>query len=356
MTDSIQSDESPNSGGEFDAASAFLKMWDSKDGESPSETQRKKRPEAREETPEPEADEDEKHPDNDENEGREDPADAEEAEDSQNDDHDDDRSEDEGDGKKAKVADDDAEIIFTVDGQEQRASVKDLKRLAGQEASLTRKSQEVAATKKAADTAHHTYATALQVMADKANEAFKPYANIDWLAASKQLDADEFSALRTEAQGKLEQVKFFAEELSKTMKERETHFRADLVKQAEAATGVLKDPQSPHHIPNWSRETFGKLREFAVGAGLAEDVIDTIVDPAALKLIHDAMQFRQAKKAAVQKVAKASPKRVVSSKEATPSPGSRAARASKAMSRLRDSGSVDDAQAAFMSRWGSEDE
>jgi hypothetical protein len=45
--------------------------------------------------------------------------------------------------KPRRAAEDDDEVVVSVDGQEHRIAVKDLKRLFGQEASLTQKSQQV---------------------------------------------------------------------------------------------------------------------------------------------------------------------------------------------------------------------
>ena len=53
--------------------------------------------------------------------------------------------------EEAEELTDETLIDILVDGETQQASIKDLKRLYGQEASLTRKSQEVAAQRKEAE-------------------------------------------------------------------------------------------------------------------------------------------------------------------------------------------------------------
>jgi hypothetical protein len=96
-------------------------------------------------------------------------------------------------------ASDDALVKLTVDGEEIKIPVKDLKRLYGQEASLTRKSQEVAERRKFAEDEGARYVVATQKLIEKATERFKPYAQIDWAIAAKTLENDEYVALRQEA-------------------------------------------------------------------------------------------------------------------------------------------------------------
>lgn len=338
--------ESFGSGDEYDAASAFYqKLGDEEDaGEGqPSEDPTKKRPK-KEETPS-EADEDE----NDLTEDDETETDPEEGSDDE--DEEDGEGESEDDKAKAKVAEDDAEVVLTVDGEERRVSVKDLKRLYGQEASLTRKSQEVAAAKKEADEHRDRHATALSTMLDKAREAYEPYSNIDWELARNELDKDEFSALRKDAKAKFDTYKYLATELDQTMKVQKEQQHKENVERAKKAVEAFKDPESKHHIPNWSPDTWNQIRSFGIDAGLEPELVDALTDPAAIKLIHDAMQFRTAKKVATKKVAKASPKKTHTSKEASGT-SSNAAKAARAFKKLQSSGSVEDAERVFLERLG----
>jgi hypothetical protein len=59
--------------------------------------------------------------------------------------------------------------------------LKDLTRLYGQEAALTRKSQEVAELRKTAEAAQKNL-TALQVLIERAKEKADPFKKIDWMA------------------------------------------------------------------------------------------------------------------------------------------------------------------------------
>ena len=113
---------------------------------------------------------------------------------------DDDQEEDDDEAVEAEVLADDAEVEITVDGETHRASVADLKRLYGQEASLTRKSQAVSQQRKQAEDAMQRSDALLQAMLSRAEERFKPYSEVDMLLASKTMDAEDFAALRKEAQ------------------------------------------------------------------------------------------------------------------------------------------------------------
>ena len=85
-------------------------------------------------------------------------------------------------------------IEVLVDGETHGVSVASLKRLAGQERSLTRKSQHVAQQRKQAEDALQKTDAVLQAML-QSEERYKPYAS-GFLVASKTMDDADFAALR----------------------------------------------------------------------------------------------------------------------------------------------------------------
>ena len=91
-----------------------------------------------------------------------------------------------------QLAEDDDVVEITVDGKVVQHSVGSLKRLAGQEASLTRKSQETASKRKEADEAIQKNHAVFQTLLAKAEEKYKPYSEVDMLLASKTMEADDF--------------------------------------------------------------------------------------------------------------------------------------------------------------------
>lgn len=125
-----------------DAAEAILGMWE--DAEELSEEDQEAEVEATDETEVADAEEDENEEDLESDEDDEDPEDEDTEED-------DEETSEEDEEQEVQVLDEESLVEIVVDGETKQASVKDLKRLYGQEASLTRKSQEMASQRKLAD-------------------------------------------------------------------------------------------------------------------------------------------------------------------------------------------------------------
>lgn len=249
----------------------------------------------------------------------------------------------------ALVASDDHRVQITVDGEVQTVTVANLKRLFGQEASLTRKSQEVAAARKAADADGERYMIAAQRMLTRAEERFAPFAKVDWMVAQQRLSADEFVALREEARAAHQELQFLSAETNDVLAQVQNERQAQLAEVAKETVATLE-----RDIPGWNREVYDEVRSHAVETGMAMEVVNTIVDPSALKLMHDAMRYRQLKAKAAQKktVAPAAAKKVV--RPGTKTSGSMGTRtkAEDARSRLKTTGHQDDAVAALLAGWG----
>lgn len=276
--------------------------------------------------------------------------DVEQTDDDQSDETEDDDAEDseEDTGPEPKVADDDVLVKVTVDGEEKTVSVKDLKRLYGQEASLTRKSQEIAEKRKAAEEEGAKYVTGLQTLLQRAYSRYEPYSKIDFLVASKELSTEEFSALRQEAQKSYEDVQFLQAELDgvlKTTTEKQTTLRREA---AAEAVRVLSDPKTG--IPNWSPEVYDEIRMFAIGAGLPADQVNNYVDPVVIKILHKAMMHDRAKTVATEKKAKAPQKVLKPSNGVNPKAMNDAKKKAQNLSKLR-SGDADDIASVILSRW-----
>lgn len=329
---------------EVDAENAFLDRWTEKD--SPEETSEKPEVEEiedEEETQESEesteeteeSQEDDADPDNETEEDTEDDETEEESEEG-------DKDEEEPESKK--TLDDDAQVEVKVDNEVKKVSVKELKRLYGQEAALTRKSQEVAAKRKEVETTEAKLNVSLQKIYERAAQKWEPFSKIDMLVASKQLDADQFAALRQEANAAYEEFRFVSEEADKFIKEAESARQEQLKVAATEAVKVLKEA-----IPNWSPSLYDSIREYAISKGMAPDIINNLVDPIAIQLIHKARLFDESKKVATKKKVN-TPKKVVKT-TTSPSakdfkPDNRAQLAAKARE-----GDFDDVADLFLSRW-----
>jgi hypothetical protein len=277
---------------------------------------------------------------------------AEEVEEEDHEEEDEGREDDgekEGEDKpQRQVADDEHEVIVSVDGTEHRVPVKDLKRLFGQEAALTQKSQAVAEAHTQAQAMAERHVVALQTMIGKAEDRLKPYEQVDWALAAAKLPAEEYQQLKTAHEVLSTDVKFLKEELDgKVSEHREKQIEAG----KQAAVECLKaltDPEHKAHIEGFNEETYTSIRDYALSVGVPQQLIDHTYDPVAIKLIHKAMLFDKAQKTAIKKLTNA-PKNVNKTPTNDGTPGKGSARS--AMAKLDQSGDLDDAAEALLARW-----
>lgn len=268
----------------------------------------------------------------------------------------DDDDEDKGKSKpKSKDASDDLIVKVKVDGVEHPVSVKDLKRLYGQETALNRKSQEVADARKKIEEVAQKQATALTAMYERAQKRAAPYANIDFFALAKDpnISAEELTALRQEAQSAFDDVNFYGQELDNVLKQTQAQRIDTLRSQAVECMKALSDPNTG--IKGWNKALYDDLRSYAVSSGLPPQIVNELVDASAWKLLHKAMQFDKGSKALsnTTKVIK-TPKKIIKTSHApvTKTDSSNKPNDRRAMDRLAKSGDADDAAAVFAARMG----
>lgn len=265
--------------------------------------------------------------------------------------------EDEG---KRKYADDDG--VYTkikVGDEEHEVAIKDLKRLYGQEASLTKKSMEVAEQRKNVDGEMQRASAATVALLERAKARFEPYSKIDFLLASRELEPEQYMALRNEAQSAYDDVQFLGKHLDTLMSGVKQKQETDLVSAARESLKVLSGPVEQGGIEGWNEKLYDEIRAFAITEGAPADTIGRVVDSWAIKLMHQAMLYKRGltKGQVVTTKVNKTPKKVIKttvSSEAA-SGKSNADRSDKAMKRLRTSGSTDDAADAFLARWTESD-
>ena len=326
-----------------DAAETILKGWEDEDNESSSSTAEEKN-----------QDPSDQPQDDDQGEAEEDidvedtDTDPEEGDEEATEDDTEDESEekDKDSDKEPKTLEDEALVEIKVDDEVLKVSVKDLKRLYGQEAALTKKSQQVAAKRKEVEQEGIKTAAILDKMYNKAAERWKPYSEIDMLVASKQLDTETFTALRAEAQAAYEDFRFVSEEANAFVQETQAKQQATLKEAAAEAVTVLKEA-----IPNWSTNLYDSIREYAINTGMKPEVVNNLVDPVAIQLIHKARLYDEAKKIATKKKVNAPKKVMKSTALNTPKGVDATQKQELAASRLRNTGGTDDAADLFLSRW-----
>ena len=318
-----------------DAAEVFLKGWEAEDNDSSSSPPEEETEEATESEEQEDTDSEEEEVVESE-EIDEDPEEEESEE-----------TEDEDDSEE-NVLGDDAVVEVKVDDETLKVSVKDLKRLYGQEASLTKKSQQVAAKRKELEQESLKTAAILDKMYKKAEERWKPYAEIDMLVASKQLDTEQFAALRAEAQAAWEDFRFVSEEADNFLKETQSKQQVQLKEAAVEAVKVLKEA-----IPNWNTNLYDSIREYAINQGMPSEMVNTLVDPIAIQIIHKARLYDEGKKIATKKKV-AKPKQILKTTKASDPKAMTTNKTAENAKRLKASGDLDDAAELFLSRWTAE--
>lgn len=318
-----------------EAEDAILARWE--DGENLSEPETEDEPEIEEEEtnndPQEETEEDE----------------AEEDEETDPDETEtEDKDEDDDVENENPVLSDDAQVEIQVDGETVKASVKDLKRLYGQEAALTRKSQEVSQQRKQAEDSLSKSSVILQKMLEKTQAKFKPYQEVDMLVASKTMSTEDFAQLRKEYKDVEEEYKFLSEEADVYYKDLQNQQQTQLKSAASECVKVLQE-----EVPNWNNQLYNDIRGYAISIGLPENEVNRYVDPKVIQLINKARMYDQGKKIATTKKKNITSTKTLRSKKAPPTATNRKA------SKLRDataalgksSADLDDISSVIMSRW-----
>lgn len=285
------------------------------------------------------------------------PEDEEEPEDTEGEEDTEEAEETEEDTKPTKATEvpEDGVVKIKIDGQEVTATVKDLKRLYGQEASLTRKSQEAAETKKRAEEVAVKHVTGLEKLLERAKEQAAPYANINFLALTKDpnVSPEELTALSDAANRAFDNVRYLEQELDGVVRKASEERQQQMMVAAREAIKTLTDPKTG--IPGWNEQMYNDIRKFAVSTGMNEQIVNEMVDPVAFKILHMAMQYQKGKTAITKtKKIDKTPKRII---KGTPDEVVKKAKGDprkEVFKRLKSTGSVDDAADAFMAQWGDE--
>ena len=225
-----------------------------------------------------------------------------------------DGEEDAEEAPAAKVADDDAEVTISVEGQEHKVAVKDLKRLFGQEASLTQKSQALAAQRRVLEAQGLYLSKVLQDRYDAAKVKAEKYKDVDLFRASRELDPEEFDALRAAVENAKSELTAIERE-GQEFVQRAQETRSRMLR--EQAKESLKEITAKIH--DWSDDLYGRICTYAISQGMDADVIKEVIDPGAIVMMHKAMKFdeSQAKKETITKKVVKAPKKVLKKSDST---------------------------------------
>lgn len=268
-------------------------------------------------------------------------------------------AEDRKDPEAPRSADDTDVVVVKVGEEEHQVSVKDLKRLFGQEASLTRKSQETAELQRRLQEQANTYTIGLEKMTEAAKARWGEYENIDYLLAQQNMTPEGFAQLRQDAAKAYQDYKFYNEELAATVQKAQNErveAMRDAARQCVATLTRAPTDEAPNaaYIEGWNEGVYRDMRTFALSMGADAQTFDGIVDPVSIKLINMAMKYHQAEQRAKTLKASAtvptSPKKVPTATERRDMPDAQSSDLAKMQRRLSETGHVDDAADVFLQR------
>lgn len=243
---------------------------------------------------------------------------------------------------------DEALVEVKVGDDVHKVAVKDLKRLFGQEAALTKRSQEVALARDDYHAKALAATAGLKTALGRAEERFKPYAELDFLVLAKRLDEPTLVQLRADAKAAYDEVAFLREESSGAAKRAEAITASVSQEAVQSAVTTLTTDFPKDFGEPWSEAVYGEIMTYAEAQGIPN--ARKIVDAGAMKVIRKAMLYERGQTLAAEKVRKvqASVTRPLRSGAAGSGAGSKDSSLDSAMSRLRTSGSADAAEDAFL--------
>ena len=160
--------------------------------------------------------------------------------------------------------------------EEHEVSVKDLRRLAGQEASLTRKGQELATARKAAEDFANLQVGVFDKLLENAREAFKPFQNLDLVALARNPDITEgqIEAIRSEAQRRWNELQFLEGGLQQITEASQKAVGDKKAQAAKQCIDALSDPTTG--IEGWGEPLYNDIVKYAAGVGAASEVLNDV--------------------------------------------------------------------------------
>lgn len=241
-----------------------------------------------------------------------------------------------------------------VDGNELEVPLPELLAGYSRQADYTRKTTELATQRKALEqeaatirSARDQYATQLGALERALVETMPK--EPDWEALRKE-NPGEFAAQFAEHQQKREKLAAVRSEQDKVRRQQEAEFHQGLAAHLQAEAVKLVEA-----IPEWKDETKakaekGKLVEFAGSLGWSPEDLDNVHDHRLVLILRDAMRYRESQtkgKQAVQDKARTAKVLPPGGRPTTTTQTGQRVKTQKARDRLKQTGRVDDAAAAF---------
>ncbi len=188
-------------------------------------------------------------------------------------------------------------FIVKVDGQEVEVTLDELQAGYSRQSDYTRKTQALSADRKELETERQQTAQVAEVLSQRLSEVENLLSQAtqepNWAELSKSLDPREYNLARAQwdqQQRQLQTIQAQKEEVQR-IQAHEHQRQLQLAQQ-----------QLPQLIPEWNnaetaRTEAQSIREYALSVGFAEEALDSLVDPLAVKVLRDAWRYSELEKA-----------------------------------------------------------
>ncbi len=248
------------------------------------------------------------------------------------------------------------ESLYTVkvDGEEIEVSLDEALQGYQRQQAFTKRSQEAAEMRKAAEKeaaeakqARDYYAQQLDVLAQQIQQTIPQ--EPDWVALAKEVTAEEYNAIRAEYDSR-------QANLAKVEQERQTLSQQQTVEQQKMLEEHLRAQRSDmlNRIPKWKDDDVRnkerlEVVEYARNIGFSEQEVAQATDARAVELLYKAMQWDnlQRKKPTAKKRARQAPKMAKAGQPRTKKQAASRSR-QQSMTRLNKERSVDAAVSYLM--------
>lgn len=226
-----------------------------------------------------------------------------------------------------------------VDVNGEAVDIQELKQGHLRQSDYTRKTQALAEKRNEAEETQRQYETQLNALSVAAVGDLSKFDNVDW-ARLKAQDPEQHKTVLAEYERVKNNVDWLKNQTATYNEQQTQREQAELKAKAAEAVETLKAT-----IPDWSTDLYAKIGQYAFSQGIDKAEFDQVIDPRLITVLHKAMRFDGAVKVTKKKIAK-SPKKTLSGSKSAPKPSNQ--KYNKALARLRETGSQDDATAVFM--------
>ena len=190
----------------------------------------------------------------------------------------------------------------TIDGEQVEVSLAELVKGYATEQSLSKKGRELGETRKEIEAERDKRLSELNGVAQAAAEILvseeatyqQEYHSLEKEIDKAREEDDTYELTKLKDKQQIAQRKYWEVRrrregmLEKVSEQQEQQAVENWNRQVDAFNQVITE-----YIPNFDQETATSIRDFALEEGLPEEVIDSVIDPRAIKILHDYMQLKK---------------------------------------------------------------